>query len=231
MGSGDWYSTQETAFALHSAAMFVRQFLGSQQGIQVTVTTPHGKENIQTEKTIWQQELKIQKGEASASVQNNGKGTLYVRLISSYAPLEVVKEKIMSGLSMNIRYYNAQGNTVNIEQLKQGEDITAEISIKNTGLTGTYEELALSYLIPSGFEIINDRLTGNTNAWPGAEHVDIRDDRYYVYFSLEQNQTKTFKFRFNAAFKGEYMLPAIHCSAMYDNSIQAILPGGKVNIQ
>lgn len=231
MGSGDWYSTQETAFALHSAAMFVRQFLGSQQGIQVTVTTPHGKENIQTEKTIWQQELKIQKGEATASVQNNGKGTLYVRLISSYAPLEVVKEKIMSGLSMNIRYYNAQGNSVNIEQLKQGEDITAEISIKNTGLTGTYEELALSYLIPSGFEIINDRLTGNTNAWPGAEHVDIRDDRYYVYFSLKQNQTKTFKFRFNAAFKGEYMLPAIHCSAMYDNSIQAILPGGKVNIQ
>lgn len=231
MGSGDWYSTQETAFALHSAAMYVRQFLGSQQGIQVSVSTPQGKENIQTEKTIWQQELKIQKGEASANVQNNGKGTLYVRLISSYAPLEVVKEKVMSGLSMNIRYYNAQGNTVNIEQLKQGEDITAEISIKNTGLTGTYEELALSYLIPSGFEIINDRLTGNTNAWPGAEHVDIRDDRYYVYFSLEQNQTKTFKFRFNAAFKGEYMLPAINCSAMYDNSIQAILPGGKVNIQ
>jgi uncharacterized protein YfaS (alpha-2-macroglobulin family) len=48
---------------------------------------------------------------------------------------------------------------------------------------------------------------------------------------LEQNQSKTFRFRCNAAFRGEYMLPAIYCSAMYDNSIQAILPGGKVKIE
>ena len=85
---------------------------------------------------------------------------------------------------------------------------------------------------PSG-SVAKDRLklTGNTSAWKEAEYVDIRDDRFYVYFSLEQNQSKTFRFRCNAAFRGEYMLPAIYCSAMYDNSIQAILPGGKVKIE
>ena len=97
-------------------------------------------------------------------------------------------------------------------------------------LTPKQQELALSYLVPSGFEIINERLTGNATM-PGTENTDIRDDRFYVYFSLEQNQAKTFKFRCNAAFRGEYMLPAINCSAMYDNSIQAVWPGGKMTIE
>lgn len=229
MGSGEWYSTQETAFSLHAAAEFVRKFLGSQRGIQVTVTANSGKKEIRTEKTIWQLPLEIKNGISAVTVQNNGEGTLFVRQINSSASLDVVTEKIMSGMSMSIRYYNDKGAQLDIRNLKQGEDVTAEITVKNTGVTGTYQELALSYLVPSGFEIINERLTGNA-AMPGAENVDIRDDRFYVYFSLDQNQSKTFKFRCNAAFRGEYMLPAINCSAMYDNSIQAVLPGGKVKI-
>lgn len=230
MGSGAWYNTQETAFALHAAAEYVKKYLGTQRGIRITVTTPHGKNNIQTEKTIWQLPLTLHNGKASATVKNTGPGTLYVRQINSAAPLEVIKEKVMSGLSMSVCYFNDQGTAIDITRLPQGEDITAEISIKNTGLTGTYHELALSYLLPSGFEIINERLTGG-NPWQGAENADIRDDRFYIYFSLRQNETKSFKFRFNAAFRGDYMQPAIQCSAMYDNSIKAILPGGKVRIE
>lgn len=230
MGSGEWYSTQETAFALHAAAQFVRKYLGSQQGIEITVTTTDGKKEIRTDKTIWQLPLPIKNGTSSATIQNNGQGSLFVRQINSSASFDIVTEKIMSGLSMQARYYNTKGTPLDIQKLKQGEDIITEITIKNTGLTGTYEELALSYLVPSGFEIINERITGNAT-YPEAEYVDIRDDRFYVYFSLQQNQTKTFKFRCNAAFRGEYMLPAINCSAMYDNSIQAVLPGGKVMIE
>ena len=231
MGSGNWYSTQETSFALYAAAQFVQKYLGSQKGIDITVKTNSGNENVKTDKTIWQKQLVLQGDKASVTVTNNGQGSLFVRQINSSAPLEVVKEKVMSGMSMSVRYYNDKGTPLNIEQLQQGEDITTEITIKNTGLTGTYQELALNYPVPSGFEIINDRLTGNTSAWKEAEYVDIRDDRFYVYFSLEQNQSKTFRFRCNAAFRGEYMLPAIYCSAMYDNSIQVILPGGKVKIE
>ena len=62
---------------------------------------------------------------------NNGQGSLFVRQINSSAPLEVVKEKVMSGMSMSVRYYNDKGTPLNIEQLQQGEDITTEITIKN----------------------------------------------------------------------------------------------------
>lgn len=230
MGSDGWYSTQETSFALHAAAQFVRKYLGSQRGIQVTVTTHEGQKEIKTEKTVWQIPLPIQNDLSSVSVKNNGQGSLFVRQINSSASLEIIRERIMSGLNMEIRYHNDKGTPVDIRRVKQGEDITAEITVRNTGVTGTYEELALTYPVPSGFEIINERLTGNARM-PGAENLDIRDDRFYVYFSLDQGASKTFKFRCNAAFRGEYMIPAIDCSAMYDNSIQAVLPGGTVKIE
>lgn len=230
MASNRWYSTQETAFALHAAALYVQKYLGMQRGIRIVVTTGGKQENIETDKTFWQLPLALRNDRAAASVRNDGEGTLYVRQINSAAPLEAVTEKIMSGLSMSIRYTNDKGETVDLRHLRQGEDLTAEITVRNTGLTGTYEELALSYLLPSGFEIINQRLTGG-NAWEGTEHVDIRDDRFYVYFSLAQGATKSFSFRMNAAFRGEYLLPAVQCSAMYDNSIEAVLPGGKAIIE
>lgn len=231
MSSNGWYSTQETALSLYAASLYVKKFLGSQNGINILVTSPSGKENVKIEKTVYQQKLNLREGNASVEIKNNGQGNLYARMINSSAPLEVITKKIMSGLSMNVIYYNDNGTPLNIETLKQGQDVTAAISITNTGLTGTYNELALSYFVPSGFEIINERLSGNANAYPGSEHTDIRDDRFYVYFSLEQNQTKTFRFRCNAAFIGEYQLPAINCSAMYDNSIQALWPGGNVIIK
>lgn len=230
MGSEEWCSTQETAFSLHAAAQFVKKYLGSQRGIQVTVTTPKGKQEIRTDKTVWRLPLVIDNRHATASVENNGTGNLFVRQINSSVSLEVVKEKVMSGLSMEIRYYDDQGKALDIHEVKQGTDVISEITVKNTGVTGTYQELALSYMVPSGFEIINERLTGNATM-PQAEHVDIRDDRYQVYFSLGQGQAKTFRFRSNAAFRGEYMLPAVYCSAMYDNSIQAVLPGGRISIE
>jgi uncharacterized protein YfaS (alpha-2-macroglobulin family) len=115
-------------------------------------------------------------------------------------------------------------------QFKQGEDVTFEITVQNTGSIGLYEELALSFLFPSGFEFYNQRLITGADPFPQADNADIRDDRVYLYFSLSQGKTKTFKLRFNAAYPGEYMLPAINCSAMYDNSITATLPGAAISI-
>jgi len=85
-------------------------------------------------------------------------------------------------------------------------------------------------MFPSGFEFLNERLTTGVNPFQGTDNVDIRDDRAYLYFSLKQGQSKTFKLRFNAAYSGTYLLPAITCSAMYDNSITATLPGNTITI-
>lgn len=230
IGSDAWCSTQETAFALHAAAQFVNKYLKYQQGVQATITTREGEKIINSEKTVWQLPQILQNEQFKTTVHNNGQGILFARCINSFTSLEPITEKIASGLSMQANYYNSKGQLINGNVIRQGEDLVIEIMIKNTGLIGSYQELALSYLVPSGFEIINERLMNNMSM-PGADNFDIRDDRFHVYFNLRQGETKTFRFRCNAAFCGEYMLPAIHCSAMYDNGIQAVVPGGKIIIK
>lgn len=231
LSSPQWLSTQTTAFALLAVSEYVEKFVGATDGIQGQITGNGISEKIRTTKTVYQQAFPPRQSIVKVQAQNTGSNAFYARLISSVIPYHTVRERIMSGLSLQITYTDDKGQKIDMDKVAQGTDITAVLTVTNTGITGTYHNLALNYLLPSGCEIINDRLTGNTQAFQGADHADIRDDRYYVYFSLEQGKSKTFRFRFNAAFPGSYDRPAIQCSAMYDNNIQAILPGGRTVIE
>ena len=164
------------------------------------------------------------------TVKNEGSSPLHARVIGSSVPLGVVTEREMSGLRMAVRYYR-DGKADTSSLFRQGEDVVVEVTVENNGQMGRYEELALAYLFPSGFEYMNERLTSGADPFAEAEHADVRDDRVYVYFSLEQGQRKTFRLRFNAAYPGRYLLPAVNCSAMYDNSFTATLPGREIEIR
>ena len=223
--SNEWLSTQESAFGLCAIGKYVGRYFKDGNGIDVQI----GKENFKTAKTVMQKELAVKNNRSEVTVKNNSSGTLHVRTINSSTPLGVITESEMSGLKMTVNYYR-DGKLNNQTDYRQGEDIVAEITIQNTGNIGLYEELALTFMFPSGFEFLNERLTTGENPFKGTDNVDIRDDRVYLYFSLEQGHSKTFKLRFNAAYPGTYLLPAITCAAMYDNSITATRPGNKITI-
>lgn len=223
--SNEWLSTQESAFGLCAIGKYVGRYFKDGNGIDVQI----GKENFKTAKTVIQKELAVKNNRSEVTVKNNSSGTLHVRTINSSTPLGVITESEMSGLKMTVNYYR-DGKLNNQTDYRQGEDIVAEITIQNTGNIGLYEELALTFMFPSGFEFLNERLTTGENPFKGTDNVDIRDDRVYLYFSLQQGNSKTFKLRFNAAYPGTYLLPAITCAAMYDNSITATLPGNKITI-
>ena len=62
------------------------------------------------------------------------------------------------------------------------------------------------------------------------EFQDIRDDRIYTYFDLDQAKSKTFRVRMNASYLGRYYLPPIHVETMYDATLYARVPGQWVNV-
>jgi uncharacterized protein YfaS (alpha-2-macroglobulin family) len=90
----------------------------------------------------------------------------------------------------------------------------------------------LSQVFPSGWEIMNTRLfegaAGEENS--SYDYRDIRDDRVYTYFSLEPNKSKRFELTLTAAYEGEYILPAVVCEGMYDNSFFAKTKGMAVKV-
>ena len=223
--SQEWLSTQESAFGLCAIGNYVKKYFASGNGIHAVIN----KETVNTSKTVIRYPLSVSNQKSVATVKNNTEGILHVRTVNSSIPLGVISQSEMSGMDMDIKYYrNKKPSTA--FQFIQGEDISVEISIRNTGNIGLYEELAMTYMFPSGFEFYNERLTAGINPFPNTDNVDIRDDRVYLYFSLKQGETKKFTLRFNAAYPGIYLLPAVNCSAMYDNSITATLPGNTLTI-
>jgi uncharacterized protein YfaS (alpha-2-macroglobulin family) len=223
--SGDWLSTQESAFGLRAIGNYVKRYFASGNGVSVSIDNAP----LATSKTVATRPLEVRGQRARASVKNNAGGILHARLVSSSIPLGVITTGESSGLKMTATYRRDK-EVVREHRYRQGEDVTVELSLTNTGSIGRYDELALSYLFPSGFEFHNERLINGVDPFPGADHADIRDDRLYLYLSLGQGETKTFKLRFNAAYPGAYLLPAITCAAMYDNTITATLPGATVSI-
>jgi alpha-2-macroglobulin len=91
--------------------------------------------------------------------------------------------------------------------------------------------LALTTIFPSGWEIMNRRISDMPDASPaGYDYQDIRDDRVYTYFGLNPGETRNFRFALNATYEGRFLLPAIVCEAMYDNTVFASKPGGWVTV-
>jgi len=118
-----------------------------------------------------------------------------------------------------------EGNRVSPGNILQGTDLKAVYRIYNPGTMGYLDNVALTTIFPSGWEIHNERMFSTTNSNQNFTYQDIRDDRVMTYFSLPGNQSKTFSIRLNAAYKGKYYLPSIKAEEMYKNNVQVVVPG------
>ena len=175
-------------------------------------------------------------------VKNNGSTKLYARLIISGQSLVGEETGQSNNIAMQVRYTDTKGNPVDISKLQQGTDFVAEVTVRrSSSLSFPFNELALSQVFPSGWEVLNTRMT-NIGGGGGstAEYQDFRDDRVYTYFDLPYSYdyknnravetTSTYRIQLNAAYTGRYYLPAVSCEGMYDNRIRASTPGRWVEV-
>ena len=93
-----------------------------------------------------------------------------------------------------------------------------------------YTNLALTQVVPSGWEIFNDRLFGSGESRSNFSYRDIRDDRVIWYFDLSRGKSKTFKVKMHAAYEGEFTLPSVKCEALYDAHISANSASGTAKV-
>jgi uncharacterized protein YfaS (alpha-2-macroglobulin family) len=120
---------------------------------------------------------------------------------------------------------------VDQKSLVQGTDFMMVVKVSNNNFSRV-ENIALTKMVPSGWEIQNTRLfEANWGIKESTyDYRDFRDDRVNTYFSLNQGETKTFVLILNAAYKGEFYQPSVWCEAMYTENCYARYPGGKVKV-
>ncbi len=228
-----WLSTQTTAYCLIAAAEFMKgkPFSGN---INASYAFHNQSAvNVQSELSVVQREIPLSEDNRQrVQVTNQGEGELYTRIVLRGTPPIGEERAKENGLRLQVVYKGTDGTVINPASLPQGTDFVAEVTIYNPGLQGDYRQLALTQIIPSGWEIINTRLQNLDQffAQDVPAYQDIRDDRVYTYFDLAANERKTFKVLLNATYAGHFYQPAIDCEAMYDNTINASTSGQWIDV-
>ncbi len=165
------------------------------------------------------------------TVKNGSGQLLFARLITRGQPAIGKQTSLASNLNMEVLFKDMNGNPINPESITQGKDFKAEITLSNPGLMGDYTDLALSMVMPSGWEIHNNRLDNNqTGNYATPRYQDVRDDRVYNYFDLPAKQQLTFVVLLNASYQGSFYLPGFSCESMYKGQIQARMEGKWVSV-
>lgn len=226
----EWFSTQTTAYAL----LAIGKFIGTDDvNKKFTFTYNIGGKsaNAGSNNPIVQNEFNPEKAN-NLSVKNTSSGMLFARVILNGQPATGDQTNSANNLTLTITYKSLDGKAIDVANITQGSDFVAEVTVRNPGQMGNYNEMALTQIFPSGWEIHNTRMDNvatysNTNV---PEYQDIRDDRVYSYFDINATQAQTYRIQLNAAYQGRFYLPTVYCEAMYDDNVTARQAGQWVNV-
>ncbi len=227
LSSSQWMSTQTTAYALNAIVQYAQKNK-SGEGISVAYNFNGSDNSISSQSNFVEKSLPSLNNTNTVSLVNKNPATLYARVAYS-GILPVGQENVEeSKLSVKTVFSN-NGVVINPTTLSQGTEFVCDITITNTSVKGI-ENIALTQIIPSGWEIVNLRYTdagGQNNA---VDFTDIRDDKTQFYFYLAGNSSKTVRVVLNASYLGHYYMPGIQVNAMYDNSYRCRTKGQWIDV-
>lgn len=231
LSNGGWYSTQSTAWGLLAVSRLAADNT-LDKAMHFTLTVDGRTEERMSQKAIARIDLPIPDGKKKVAITNTGKNLLYVRTVRTGTPMPGQERAASNSLAMEVRYQTMDGKPLNAATLEQGTDFQAVVTVQHPGIRSDYQELALTQVFPSGWEIRNSRLEGTESAQENSpfEYQDIRDDRVMTYFDLTARQKATYRVLLNAAYTGRFYLPGTTCSAMYDNTVNARNAGQWVEV-
>jgi uncharacterized protein YfaS (alpha-2-macroglobulin family) len=229
LSSSRWLSTQETSYALLGMAKMVAKNGGKDMNLSFT---KGGKEiTLDTKQVIALRDVQTTFGSNQISLQNVSSNVVYIRLVQS-GKLPLGQELLDSkNLKVTTAFVDAANTPINTSNLRQGTEFIAKITVSND--SGDFvDNIALTQIFPSGWEIVNTRFTDAAGGVEGAaRYTDIRDDRVNFYFDLNKRSTKTFTVRLNASYVGNYYLPGTQVEAMYDNTYYARGKGDWIEVK
>lgn len=230
LNSDYWLDTQSTAFALFTLGKYAEKVGATNTPISATVNVNGEAHTLNTNMGSTGFALVPKVGANTLEFKNNSDQKLTAKVYVKTALAEYETVENGNFITMKVNYLDKNGNAINPASLPMGTDFRAEITVENPSQYKV-TELALSYYLASGWEIINDRLYDSYDGDKGAKHVDIRDDRAYYFFDLSAKQKKTFTLKLNATYEGSYMLPAVRCEDMYNNEIYYLVPARPVVVK
>lgn len=242
LSSQDWYSTQSIAWALLAMSDFAEKNGTASGEIKFSLKEEGAKDWVSksTAQIFYSQAVASPK----LSLRNDQDKPVHVMVSNRGIPANLYEEPGQAGLQMNVAFMTLDNKPLDILHLPQGQDFVAEVTVSadfEHMVKNRIEDIALSAVVPSGWQIRNERLEGSEMP-KGIDYMDIRDDRVLAYFSLwrdyywyyryqDRNRTSvTLRIILNASYAGKFYLPGWNVSAMYDETLFAKNKGNWVEV-
>ena len=228
LSGNNYMSTQSTSYSLLAMAKMVKKNGG--KGINVSYAINNISNKVKTSFAVAQRSLKVIDGGNKLVISNKDNNVVFIRMLNKgILPLgeEIAEHR---NLNVSIIYRDKDGRKIDVSKLTQGTDFMASVTVSNE--KNVYvNDIALTEIFPSGWEIVNTRFTdyGNVQS-SSANFTDIKDDRVNFYFHLGSGETKTFNVLLNASYLGKYYLYGVQAEAMYDDDFMTRTKGQWIEV-
>ena len=217
-------STQEVAWVSCSMSALAKA-VGTSDAKVSFYQKENAIESIQGGNSIIQKQLDFSAGEVH--VNNQANTSIYTHVtLRQRADIHAKVQPNAKGVKVSVEYQSLDGKPVQIENLKQGAEFRAVITVNELTGTTSSESMALTFTASSGWEIWNDRLFAG--AEDNGEYRDIRDNEVRWYFTLRSGGSRQFSVRLQAAYQGTFHLPEILCEDMYNPDYKSNTANGNV---
>jgi uncharacterized protein YfaS (alpha-2-macroglobulin family) len=227
-----WHSTQTTAWGLFAYMNFSKKVKGdNSKPLKIAFDFNGQKEKISSDGGAILRSL-APTASNRLVIENESDKPVFVTFTEQGVPLTTDLTVTENNLTMKVEYMDMEQKPVNVSSLSQGTGFMMAVTVTSTTFRQV-SNLALTTMVPSGWEIQNTRLfeAGLALKESGYDYRDFRDDRVNTYFSLKPGETRKFFIILTASYRGTYSMPAIVCEAMYDESVTARRPGFAVEVR
>lgn len=225
-----WLSTQEAAFSFIALGKIARK--ASASNITASV-----KVNGKTIGDFKGTDLTINKNIAGqdVSIQTSGNGNLYYFWeVSGIDVSGKIKEED-SYLKVRKQFYDRYGHPIIPTAINQNDVLVVKLTVETVDYNATVENVAVTDLLPAGFEIENPRISAVPDLdWikdaSPYDYMDIRDDRI-TFFCTATYEEKNFYYVVRAVSKGLYHMGPVSADAMYNGEYHSYWGAGKVIVK
>ncbi len=219
-----WWTTQESSFALLAIGEFVKK--QSEAPPFMGTVTIDGKQvaTFKSEKILSLTDIEGDKPIVINMNEEYKDGSAFYTVLTSGTPTRKGFKPVEEGLSVLREFLTRDGAPVDPKNIAQGDLIVVRTKIQSGA--GPIENVVIENLLPSGFEVENPRLkttetlkwaTGNTTE---PEYMDIRDDRILLFTDLPDAKWYNFYALLRVVNPGTFAVPPVQAEAMYSPNIR-----------
>ncbi len=177
--------------------------------------------------------IQIDQTDEPVTIASSGQGRLFVVCLEEGLARPGVVEPHDTGLVVRRRWLDRQGRPIDPDRVLVGDLVFVEVELKRPA-GRSVDNIAVIDALPGGFEVENPRLRtaalGEQPAGDTPDRIEFLDDRV-VLFATASRKAKTFRYAIRATTAGQFHVPGVQASAMYDPSVASLGADGKVHIR